>query len=123
MYKTFRAGNRIDVSFDTLFDTLRRNHAAGLVITPSNIYYHVLPASPAGRRSIDFESRDKMRISKAILGYLAAATAVSAVDNAPTFEKRQLSTILSELESAVESAADCAGCQVNNFTPSRSFLN
>lgn len=56
-----------------------------------------------------------MKISKAIFWCLAAASAVtaSAISDVARLEKRQLSTILSELESAIESAVDCDGCQVN----------
>ena len=60
-----------------------------------------------------------MKFSKAILfGCFATATVATAIEQPSTsnIEKRQLSFILKELESAIESAADCAGCQVSSVT-------
>ena len=61
------------------------------------------------------EPRDKMKISTVLFGLCAAASVVTAVKENQDLEKRQLSSILSELEKAVESAADCAGCEVSTY--------
>jgi len=60
-----------------------------------------------------------MKFGKAILfGCFATATVATAIEHTSTsnVEKRQLSFLLKELESAIESAADCAGCQVSSVT-------
>jgi hypothetical protein len=59
---------------------------------------------------------DRMKIFTLLLGLCAAASVIAVEDN-QNVEKRQLSSILSELEHDIESAVDCAGCDVRITCP------
>jgi hypothetical protein len=58
----------------------------------------------------------KMKIFTALLGLLTVTSVVTAITDNQDLEKRQLGAILRELGQAIESAVDCAGCQVRTCT-------
>jgi len=56
-----------------------------------------------------------MKIFTALLGLLTAVTVITAITDNQDAEKRQLGVLLKDLGQAIESAVDCAGCQVRNL--------
>ena len=65
------------------------------------------------------EPCDEMKIFTTLLGLCAAASVVSAIEDNQDVEKRDFfGSILTTLAHDIESAVDCAGCQVRTCTSS-----
>lgn len=63
------------------------------------------------------EPCDEMKIFTALLGLCAAASVVSAIEDSQDVEKRrQFGAVSTALGHEIESAVDCAGCQVRSCT-------